>query len=72
MPFWVRYHVDRALSGNTMSRVLAPIGGAGGGGVDPVSQSNLVRYAKGQPTLIQTVRGVGFLLKPGAPKAVAP
>jgi len=27
---------------------------------------------KGQPTLIQTVRGVGFLLKPGAPKAVAP
>jgi len=34
-----------------MSRILSPIGGAGGG-VDPVSQSNLVRYAKGQPTLI--------------------
>jgi len=37
-----------------------------------------VRYLRrklepeGQPTLIQTVRGVGFLLKPGAPKAVAP
>ena len=36
-----------------------------------------VRYLRrklepeGQPTLIQTVRGVGFLLKPGAPKAVA-
>jgi two-component system response regulator MprA len=27
---------------------------------------------KGQPTLIQTVRGVGFLLKPGSPKAVEP
>ena len=37
-----------------------------------------VRYLRrklepeGRPTLIQTVRGVGFLLKPGAPKAVAP
>ncbi|QNG28536.1 response regulator transcription factor [Synechococcus sp. LTW-R] len=37
-----------------------------------------VRYLRrklepeGQPTLIQTVRGVGFLLKPGAPKAVVP
>ena len=37
-----------------------------------------VRYLRrklepeGQPTLIQTVRGVGFLLNPGAPKAVAP
>lgn len=37
-----------------------------------------VRYLRrklepeGQPTLIQTVRGVGFLLKPGAPKIVAP
>jgi len=37
-----------------------------------------VRYLRrklepeGQPTLIQTVRGVGFLLKPGAPKAVTP
>ena len=37
-----------------------------------------VRYLRrklepeGQPTLIQTVRGVGFLLKPGAPKALAP
>ena len=37
-----------------------------------------VRYLRrklepeGQPTLIQTVRGVGFQLKPGAPKAVAP
>ena len=27
---------------------------------------------KGQPTLIQTVRGVGFLLKPGSPKGVEP
>lgn len=34
-----------------MTFKLAPIGG-GGGGVDPVSQSNLVRYAKGQPVLI--------------------
>jgi two-component system response regulator MprA len=25
--------------------------------------------SKGQPTLIQTVRGVGYMLKPGAPKA---
>ena len=37
-----------------------------------------VRYLRrklepeGQPTLIQTVRGVGFLLKPGTPKATAP
>jgi len=37
-----------------------------------------VRYLRrklepeGEPTLIQTVRGVGFLLKPGAPKATAP
>ena len=37
-----------------------------------------VRYLRrklepeGQPTLIQTVRGVGFMLKPGPSKAVAP
>jgi two-component system response regulator MprA len=51
-------------------------------GEEFVGDSNVldvyVRYLRrklepeGKPTLIQTVRGVGFLLKPGAPKAVAP
>lgn len=31
---------------------IIPTGGPSGGGVDPVSQSNLVRYAVGQPTLV--------------------
>ena len=34
-----------------MTLKLAPIGGGGGGGVDPVSQANVVRFAKGQPVL---------------------
>ena len=51
-------------------------------GKDFVGDSNVldvyVRYLRrklepeGQPTLIQTVRGVGFLLKPGPTRAVAP
>ena len=51
-------------------------------GKDFVGDSNVldvyVRYLRrklepeGQPTLIQTVRGVGFLLKPGPTRADAP